>query len=437
VHFYTKGGKLPFTVAMMKEVACRLDGSFATIIMNANNPYQVALMKDLRPVELLLIRPLKLVLVASETKFLDVMLFRYNKYLSLYNMNANMPQLRKEDVQSKFLANDDVMVMDLTKEITKDTDIKDLYEDGRIVYADKKWKAAYTTTTYYSSRNTPYTGRTNVKTGNKDKTKTATGAKTSAPVGKVWNKHTGGFKAPSTKTETTPSKSTVIDVKSGKTKSLSEVDNAEKKIVTAETKINVSGIDDKKKHDKPKDDVDKKGVVVVEEIDMTVNPKALEAAESRSAEIKYYEKEEEIVADLELASAEVLKNIPPVGLVNRVKKFIYKLGFYDGYCAKSEETGANGGDRPDLKGRKREKNIRVLKAMTKTLGSILDDACPEEDIRKRFEKLEKPKDLSPDNIKKLLRDGDIRDSKALRELIEWSSSGNVATHDNGTVEVKN
>lgn len=431
VHFYTKGGKLPFTVDMMEEVGNRLDGSFATIIANANNPYQVTLMKDLRPIELLLIRPLKLVLVASESKFFDVMLFRYNKYLSLYNMNAAMPQLKKDDIQTKGLINDDVLVFDLTKEIDADTKLMDLYDEGRLSFNNKKWKAAYTTKTYYGSNRT-YNNKTGaaagstVKTGNVDKktTNTTTGTNNKTPIGKVWNKHTGGFKETATAGSTQKKGNVAVNVKSGGTTKLEKVSNAEREMVNGTTTIHVDAAGVKEEAKSKTTPATKKthtDVVVVKEVDMTVNSKAVDIARKFSRNVKLYEDDEEIVADLELASTNVLTNIPVIALANRIKKFIYKIGVYDGYCAKEEEIIDDGTIRPNLKDRKREKNIRILKTMTKTLGSIIDNLCHEDSVDEQLKKMPKPEELTASNVERIINDGDVRDSIVLKKMLAWSA----------------
>jgi len=445
-HFYTNGGKLPFTAEMMKEVGQRLDGSFATIIMNANNPYQVTMMKDLRPIEMLLIRPLKLLLVASESKFFDVMLFRYNKYVTLYNLAGKLPLLRKADVQDKGLTNDDVVVFDLTKDITDDTKVADLCDETRLTYNQKKWKAAYTTTTYgnnsYYNRNntgnrtTPKTTTTTKNVGNTTTT-TAAGNKGTA-VGKVWNKSIQGFKdaKKDAGTENKDKGNVTVDVKTGDIK---KVDNAETELTTTTTKIQVGAVGGVEGNSTDDSDnaASSQDATVINEVDMSVNPSALEEAEKHAKLSKLYETEEEIADDLDMLDVKVLKNLPLVALTNRIKQFIYKIGFYDGCCFKEEEMEK--GSRPDMKGRKREQNIRVLKAMTKTLSTIVDGLCPESTIEHYLNGLNKAEELSPDKVKKVLKKGDIRDSIALRKMVEWvekEADSKVKTHENGTVEVK-
>jgi len=432
-HFYTNGGKLPFTADMMKEVGQRLDGTFATIIMNANNPYQVTLMKDMRPVELLLIRPLKLVLVASESKFFDIMLFRYNKYLTLYNLSDKLPLLRKVDIQEKCLANDDIVVFDLTKDITDDTKMTDLCDEARLTYNQKKWKATYSTTTYtngsYYNRNRQTgntTAKTTTTTGNK--TTTVVGGGTGTAVGKVWNKSMQGFKdAKKVGTGEHKDKGNVtVDVTTGDIK---KVTNAGSSVSTTTTKIDVDSVGDvNKKTEKKADDstsIKDTDVTVVSEVDMSVNPAALEEAEKHAKLSKRYETEEEIADDLDLLDVKVLKNLPLVALTNRIKKFIYKIGFYDGCCFKEEEMEK--GSRPDLKERKREQNIRVLKSMTKTLSTLVDGLCPETTIEHYLNGLNKSEELSPDKVKKVLKKGDIRDSTALRKIVEWVEKEHKST----------
>ena len=66
LHHYTNGGVEPFTVEMIKETSRRLHGSYSVLAMSGNNPFQVAQFRDGRPAEMVLVRPLKMVFVASE-----------------------------------------------------------------------------------------------------------------------------------------------------------------------------------------------------------------------------------------------------------------------------------------------------------------------------------------------------------------------------------
>lgn len=429
MYHYTDAGKRPFTINMLKEVGNRLDGSFATIIMNANNPYQVTLMRDMRPIELLLVRPLNLVLVASETKFFDVAMFRYNKYVSLYNMNNKLPVLKKSDLDDKMLANDGLAVFDLTKEIDSSTRIDDLYDDGKLTYGDRTWKAPFknTTTTSYYGRNSTYNGgytsKKNDTTINKSKKHGKDKkADTSAPVGKVWNKKLGAFESANVDTKDTKDKGNVtVDVETGKVEDtiLTKVENADKALVTGTPSIKVKDVG---VAHKGKDDIME--AIVVEEVDMTVNPKALEEAETASKTVKQYDTDEEITSDLELSDERVLKNLPVTSLANRIKKFVYKLGFYDGYC-RAEETIEPSGKVTaikDLKARKQEKNIRVLKAMTKLIGRITDNVVKDDKEAIRHAVTTHypecaDKDITVDNVMKVLRAGDIRDSVTLKEIV--------------------
>lgn len=438
MYHYTNAGKLPFTVKMLEEVGNRLEGSFATIIINANNPYQAALMRDMRPVEMLLIRPLNLVLIASETKFFDVVMFRYNKYVSLYSTDNRFPLLKKGDLDDEMLANDGLAVFDLTREINSDTKLKDLYDGGKLAYGSRIWKTPYKATSSYYGGNkatSPYYSGNGAYSGacaahavaNKsDNASNTKKSNTTAPAGKVWNKKLNAFEPANVDVANTKDKGNVtVNVETGEVedRSLTKVDNADKVLITSVPAIKVENLgttDGKNTNTSHKDAIN---AVVVEEVDMTVNPKALEEAETAAKTVKQYDTDAEITSDLELSDEKVLRNLPVVSLANRIKKFIYKLGFYDGYCKAEELMEPKGKVRAikDLKARKQEKNIRVLKTMTKLIGSITDEVVKDKRLIRRalithYSECAN-KDITMNNVMKVFKAGDIRNSTVLKEVV--------------------
>lgn len=155
---YTNDCTLPFTKEALVEVCTRLEGTYSFIAYNANNPYQVVSAKDGRPAEYCFIRPLGLVLIASETKFIDRALWNYNKQARLFptgNPETAFVALTKDDVEYFTLPNDTVAIFDLTKEVTADTKLADLYETEKVPFQVKpNWKSALTTTYTGNAANT-------------------------------------------------------------------------------------------------------------------------------------------------------------------------------------------------------------------------------------------------------------------------------------------
>jgi amidophosphoribosyltransferase len=133
VHHFTNEGKDPFTTDLLYAVHQRLQGAYTTLILNGNNPYQVAATREGRPMELRLFRPLKMVIIASEIRFLNTAFNRYNQYGRLYN--GAWPLARKSDFDDKMVTDSTLMVFNLETPIEADTDVEDLYEE-RDVWTD-------------------------------------------------------------------------------------------------------------------------------------------------------------------------------------------------------------------------------------------------------------------------------------------------------------
>lgn len=140
LHHYTNNGTEPFTTQAIQETCKRISGSYAVMAFSGNNPFQMAAFRDSRPLEIAIIRPMKLLLVASEKDFLKMAIFRYNKMANLYQTGPmRFIPLKKSDVDVETLADDSVFLFDVRKEITADTKIKDLYVTEKIPRTGKIW----------------------------------------------------------------------------------------------------------------------------------------------------------------------------------------------------------------------------------------------------------------------------------------------------------
>lgn len=148
LQYYTKNCKDPFTLEMLEEVTRRLEGSFSILAFNANNPSQVVSARDGRPAEYCLIKPLKMVLVGSEEKILKAAIWNYNK-LAWNHALPGFQKLKESDIETKMLPNDTIALFDLTREITPETKIADLYDTKDVPkMVDRIWKVPAKTTTY-------------------------------------------------------------------------------------------------------------------------------------------------------------------------------------------------------------------------------------------------------------------------------------------------
>ena len=164
--YYTKDCKEPFTVETVKEVCQRLEGSFSILAFNTDNPNQLVSARDGRPAEYCLIKPLKLVLIASEKKFFKSVIWNYNKLSWLHNVDGFI-KLKESDVEFEVLPDDTLAIFDLTKEIDSKTTLKDLYETKRIPKGHARiWKVPTKNTLYPSNTYEQYCKHGDNKTNN-------------------------------------------------------------------------------------------------------------------------------------------------------------------------------------------------------------------------------------------------------------------------------
>jgi len=454
-HHLSNSGKEPFTIDMLYETAVRLDGSYSVLMFNGNNPYQVGALRNSRPMETVLIKPLKMMFIASEKKFLETAMWRMNKQVKLYG-GENLIHLQSDDVDFQMMYDDHVAVFDLTKEIEKDTKATDLFEDKRIVTTDKKWQTPATTTTYYN-RNTGWQGNqvnktthkpaTEVNADTKDDDDATKGAKAKADkkdkkdkkVGMVWNRDLKEYEVEENTAETDKLGNVEIGVeddkiievgqtdkditkdvklkKKGNKASTSDDDDIELKeveegcedLITDPAKVNelaLKSIKDAKKKD------DKGKTVEVDSTELSFDSEALEAAEKATEILEKCENKADVVAQLQLESESTLDVLPVHSLVNRVKTFAYKLGFYEGFMRK--KLGAI-----DDKPQKREKNIRVLKTMALVMSRIINNKSVALDQIRAIDEevakaLGKNEEIDSSIIRELFSAGDFRKERTLK-----------------------
>ena len=163
IHKLSNNGNEPFSKELLLETCQRLHGSYCCLTFSGNNPYQMAAFRDGRPLEAAIIRPLKLLVLASETKFIKKALWNYNKMAHLYGGAKNFIPLSKDDVDTKFMPDDSIFLFDLRREVGAKTEIDDLCETSKIPRIDKLWGNTVKKTTY---GNTAGTGAAKPTAGN-------------------------------------------------------------------------------------------------------------------------------------------------------------------------------------------------------------------------------------------------------------------------------
>ena len=391
---YSEGGSVPYSVPMIKEVTRRLAGSYAVLAMSGNNPFQAAIFRDGRPLEMVLVRPLRTVYIASDKKFLENVLFEYNKMAKLFVAAAKFPYLKKADVEFKTLLDDSCAVWDLTTPVTDDTELTDLYEwDKTPLRVDKIWSNT-TTSTYNNSR----TNFNNTGVGDKKKhssntevnvsQKKTTGASVdSSSDGLVWSRALNKYKTQNNIEETKDLGAVMVDVDKGEVlsadgekvldadKEIKEVDkDAVENLVTGAAEVMElsikrveDAIDSVSEKKSIEEGVDSSANTVM--VDMSTDPIALKKAdEFIDKGLEKYENDEEVVSDLDVSDAAVLRPLPIFALANRIKKFVIREGFIAGFASGKASTSL---DENDAKLSKAEKKIRALKLVVKVLVAAL------------------------------------------------------------------
>ncbi|RLG44624.1 MAG: hypothetical protein DRN81_04065 [Thermoproteota archaeon] len=142
LNFYTRNGEDPFSIEALEETCRRLDGTYAVLSFNVQNPYQLSAFRNGRPLELMFIRPLKMLIIASELIFLRKVVLMYNRLANLYGLD--WPQLKKGDVKEALLRDDHVFLFSTTMKITNKTGATDLFLEKRVPMTDKVWKKTHT-----------------------------------------------------------------------------------------------------------------------------------------------------------------------------------------------------------------------------------------------------------------------------------------------------
>jgi hypothetical protein len=415
LHHYTKNGTEPFTTKMIQEVVHRLAGPYAVMTFSGNNPYQMAMFRDGRPVEMLLIKKLGIVICASEDKIMKQAIFRYNKMSSLYE--AGFPELEEDDLELKQMPDDSAIVFDLRTEITKKTDLADLY-DWEKMSRTKYWGTAPTYTSYGTGKSTTNKSTVNAKSPTKPKTTTQTPStknKVTVPPGngdddeepgRIWSKADGAYKTEDLKgiDDSNKMRNVELDIDEN---SLTEID----KITSTDDE---GGL--KKQGEEVEDLIgDAANIEEIDpstgkttEIDVTVDAEAMEAAEEAVGKEEMFEKAEEVLDALDVKDLRTLEALDIVALANRMKKRLGKDIFAKGYATRRGQELAG-----DEKYREAQKNIIAVKTFTKVIMRILKEKnvkIGDDALSKAIaEAMESKEGLSSISLDKVFKPGDERE----------------------------
>lgn len=457
----TNNGAVPFSKDIIKETCKRLSGSYAVLAMNTNNPYQVAAFRDARPIELALIKPLGLALIASEKDYLKSVCLEYNKIVGIYKHMDGMSALKKSDVEIISLADDSLYLFDLTIEITEETKIESIYTTEKVSRTEKVWVPGKAATSNYGVNTNPQKPTTNTGTTTSatstDATSSANGESASntgtkalaitdqSRVGRLWDSVTNTYVPEINQTIAKNIKNAVINCE---TSEFEEVGDKERNVqrdvsdpkftlvksdinldtlVSSESKIVVKDNPPvggtSKAQDDNKTTVQDNKVV---SIDMHITKDAIDAANSAVKELDHY------MSDDELSDAVGIKKLdmeamPLFSMANRMMKLFFRRGFETGYMKgkKSVRVEDNVDNYSNIilsKYRKKATTsagiIRTMKGMMFLLtGMCKDDIAPASIAMGVRNAKENGFDINKDDLSKLVRPGDVKKNPDLAGIV--------------------
>lgn len=463
---FTDNGKDPFTLDILNEVTKRLSGAFGVIAVNADNPTNIVILKDARPVELCLIKPLKMVLVGSEIKFFDSILYEYNKMAALFAF-PNFITLKSSDIEIKSVIDNQYGLIDLTTEITSTTTLENLIvtqKNEPIV--NKLWKpvvkeeTVYSKANYYGTepKNSVIYGRTYSTPTVKTTTVSEIKKETTKTSGKIWDPKTFKYiEASDKKNIITNTSTTVINLENKAVLDLktTDVENnihnmCNEKDILLFNKVTNNVEKFNWMHEGVKvnrvqitnqniitDVVNEKiitnkiNTLLLSEIktqssegkDTSKNEKdAIDAASKAVVDIKKFFTEEEIALECEVEPTNLkLLSIP--SLINRLfKSFFYDI-FTKGWLAKCATITDIERTELTVKINSARKNIYVLKK----LATVFSTSIEELDIETKKKltnmissNIKNNTVLTPERMLKVFNVGDIKTNNVLAEIIKLS-----------------
>lgn len=487
LHHYTKNGTEPFTKEIVQEVCKRLSGNYAVLAFSGNNPFQMVAFRDGKPIELAVIKPLKLVILASETDFIKSVLFKYNKMANLYQTNGTMfHPLKKGDVELVTLSDDSLFLFDIRQDITDDTDPKDLYITEKVPRIDKIWKDTRTSTVTnnwnnndnWNNRNHDNAKKTNtLATVNAKPIETKPDTKDSVPwetnsrstqtdtqdgktrVGMAWNskkkkyeyvsksdieeaEEHGNVEINCEDGEVTDAETLQIINHESKTElNLTEangrLDVLQDKLVKIEEipvksdKSNLKLLDHLKETTrKVETSNDLKNIPhKVKEIDLDINPETIKKAEEATKIQPNFVSNNELMDAIEISDETLMKSMTIYSLANRIKSFFFKKGWYLGYNSRMEEErnfGAYDNKVKKEKQKEAQHTILNIKTVTKILGKLLGNSVNDAQIQiATKEILEKGGVVNSEVVKKVIKQGDLIEVPGLEKVLTSISKENI------------
>ncbi len=406
---FTNDCKDPFTLDTLEEVTRRLEGAFSVIAYNANNPYQVALIRKTRPMEIAIIKPLKLMVVYSEDEFIDSALYNYNKAAKIYKLPFET--LSEDDIESLTMPLDNIGIVDLTAKINEDTKIIDVLEKKDTFKTTKFWQTpvSKTYTKNWNKNNQANKAIDKTKDAGKKSSNSGNGTKEDKNFpGKIFCKELNAYVKVNEEEKLADVGPILLDNPKGTTFGLEKLSSLKEIKKDSET---TKKLEAKIKPVELKSKLTTSTEIV--EMQNIEDPEVLKGAENSSAFLERYDSVEDIVKDIDAVSVNTVNALPISALANRVRVSIYKKAFVEGadfYKKLKIDNNA-------------EKAVRVAKHIVTIFGEVISritdqntEKC-EEEIQLCMTQVNTT-ELTKDNINNVFSKGNLIRNMPLNILEE-------------------
>ena len=464
LNHFTNEGKDPFSPESIQEVCKRLSGTYAVMAMNGNNPYQLVVFRDSRPLEIAIVKNLKMVFIASETTFLKQAIMKYNMFVTLYSSKSKMPKIESKDVVIETLSDDHMYIFNNNTIMDDASTLDKISIKERIPRTGKIWLKSKDTKEEVATKEANPTSvgvenqagtthdhslqKTSAVETSTHTTRTATCTETDR-CGMVFSKElkryepvesvvketkahgsveininkseikgVGGKPVGSSKFELIESK-TPVDELIGNTSKVTELNHSEKESCLPGNNVIYL----------PEHLPDEEGAKEVV-INMKPNTVALIRASEIAEKCENFSNDEELIDALDMRNVKDLTMIPLYTLANRIKRAVFKEAYEKGFVeGVKEESKSNVKvddslsmramlDRAKAKVEKSRSIIRNAKCMV----FALTDVIVENPRVMNSLAADLLSSTSPDELKSVFKEGDLKTYPLLRRVLDMVST---------------
>lgn len=458
---YTDDGKLPWTIESLKKVNEKLQGSFAVLAFNANNPYQLAVIRDTRPIDVCWIKPLDVAILVSNDVFVKTVLMKYKLMKEIYGKN-HWPTINTSDVIMRSLNNMHLSIFNLLEAPKDVSGIDDIAEDVHVPYFhNSTWSSS---SQYIHNANNSNKNDDDKEPPSKSsavgfqsdyaKRTTATGdEKTQKVAGKVWNKELYKYTDVNENDirESAKDGNSVINLNDhiAGTRRITDKHTyaclEQKEFASSELISNVKIIDleNGSEHNKPHNVlIDEHGVIEAKadsvddlgttdskhgdtvSVNMSVDVEAMELASEGVRGVPKYDSSNDVCDALNIKDVGILGKLPVHSLANMIQSNSWKKGFMIGLRSGGKTSPVIKKDSQSTS------NIRTLKAFvditSSTIGKMMDESefihdtlangIMEKIVAKNVK--DKATDLTISRLNNVFSEGDKKNSPIIRNITE-------------------